>query len=71
MLKDASRRQDIPLFEDAENAQELPPPIPGDFRAPLSVTAERGGRSFTKSVPLGADSVFGCHKITSVALTSL
>ena len=23
---DSSRRQDIPMFEDAENAQELPPP---------------------------------------------
>jgi hypothetical protein len=26
MWADARRREDIPLFEDAENAQELPPP---------------------------------------------
>ncbi|KAI9444179.1 hypothetical protein H4582DRAFT_1067846 [Lactarius indigo] len=32
--EDARRRQDIPLFEDVENAQELPPPItPASDRA--------------------------------------
>ncbi|KAI9458950.1 hypothetical protein BJY52DRAFT_407774 [Lactarius psammicola] len=39
MWEDARRRQDIPLFEDAENAQELPPPITptlvGEFQEPL------------------------------------
>ena len=27
MWEDVRRREDIPLFEDTENAQELPPPI--------------------------------------------
>ncbi len=59
MLEDARLWQDIPLFEDAENAQELPPPITptlvGEFQEPLW-GGQLGGRSFTKSVPLGADS---------------
>ncbi len=63
MWEDARRRQDIPLFEDAENAQELPSPITPTldlelqvppFLAPLVI--QHGGYSFTKSVPLGADS---------------
>jgi len=71
-LEDARRRQDISLFEDAENTQELPPSIPptlvGDFGEPgPPAVGRRGGRSFTKSVSLGADSVFdyvGCVDFT-------
>ncbi|SRR6266571_501293 len=57
--EDERRRQDISLFEDAENTLELPRPITPtldlEFQAPLFV-AQLGGYSFTKSVPLGADS---------------
>jgi hypothetical protein len=46
MWEDVRRRGDIPLFEDAENAQELPPPIaPTD----LELQRQRIGRySFAK-----------------------
>ncbi len=54
------------LFEDAENAQELT--LVGDFGEPgPPAVGRRGGRSFTKSVSLGADSVFdyvGCVDFT-------
>jgi len=43
-MSDERRRRDIPLFEDEENSQELPPPIPptlaGDFEEPLHVVEE-------------------------------
>ncbi|KAH8984937.1 hypothetical protein EDB92DRAFT_2032795 [Lactarius akahatsu] len=59
MWQDARHRQDIPLFKDEENARELPPPITptliGEFQEQL-LAAQPGGRSFTTSVPLGADS---------------
>jgi hypothetical protein len=80
---DARRREDVTLFEDAESAQELPPPPiqptwDPEFEVPPWV-GQDGGCSFTKSVPLGAD----CHfvwetlgetrlsAIPWVALTSL
>ncbi|KAH9000897.1 hypothetical protein EDB86DRAFT_3133123 [Lactarius hatsudake] len=58
--EDARRRQDIPLFEDAENAQELPSPITPtldqEFQVPPWI--ERLGEySFTEIVPLGTDFV--------------
>jgi len=59
--EDARRRQDIPLFEDVENIQELPRPITPTLDLEFVVTlwmARRGGYSFTKSVPLGAEFVF-------------
>jgi hypothetical protein len=56
---DARRREDIPLFEDAENAQELPPPpnppmLDLEFEVPPWLGLH-SGCSFTKSVPLGTD----------------
>lgn len=44
--EDARRRPDIPLFEDAENAQELPPPEPTLNREIQELWA--GGYSFAK-----------------------
>ena len=52
--RDAGRRDDIPLFEDAENAEELPPPITPTLDPELAL-CERG-YSFVRSVPLDADS---------------
>ena len=56
---DARRREDIPLIEDAENAQELPPPpiIPSldlEFEVP-PWTGLHSGYSFTRSVLLSTD----------------
>ncbi|KAH9059599.1 hypothetical protein EDB87DRAFT_1563124 [Lactarius vividus] len=49
--EDARRRQDIPLFEDVENAQELPPPITPTSDRGFQVPpwfGRLGGYSFTK-----------------------
>jgi hypothetical protein len=59
--EDARHREDTPLFEDAENAQELPPPITptlDQWQELQALWAGAGRReySFTRSVPLGADS---------------
>ena len=56
---DARRREDITLFEDAENSEELPPPpIPPILDIEYEALVMHGldsGCSFTKLVPLGAD----------------
>ncbi|KAH9038563.1 hypothetical protein EDB85DRAFT_429957 [Lactarius pseudohatsudake] len=72
-------RQDIPLFEDVENAQELSRPITPPLDPDFQVTpwiVEHGGYPFTKSVLLcvDCDTVFVCckpllRKIPWVALT--
>jgi hypothetical protein len=79
---DSSRRQDIPMFEDADNSQELPPPITPisdlDFVIMEHWSRQESGYSFTKSVSLGADSDISCSSggkprlaMLSVALTLL
>jgi hypothetical protein len=84
---DYKRRQDIPLFEDAENAQELPSPpttpvLDPAFEVPPIMgiwVGQHGGYFFTKPVPLRADFVTLCsfcgkarlRAIPWVALTSL
>ena len=49
MLEDARRRRDVPLFEDVENAQELPPPMPLTIVEGFGeVVGQGGGCSSTK-----------------------
>jgi hypothetical protein len=75
--EDVRRRPDIPLFEDAENAQELPPPIASTLsREFQGLWARRfGGYSFAKWVPLALTQTSFCRKalreIPWVALTLL
>lgn len=50
---DSSRRQDIPMFEDAANAQDLPPPITPIHDIDIVVMEHwngQGGYSFTRLV---------------------
>jgi hypothetical protein len=60
--EDRRRREDIPIFEDAEKALKLPPPpmeVPSldrEFGIPLWI-GKHGGYSIMTSVPLGADCV--------------
>jgi hypothetical protein len=55
MWEDVRRRGDIPLFEDAENAPELPPPIaPTD----LELQRQRIGRYSFASMGAGSNIVF-------------
>ena len=61
--QDSTRRQNIPLFEDAENVQGLPPPITPIFDADLKALLKFGqqqwessGYTFNKWVLLSADS---------------
>ena len=69
--EDARRREDVPLFEDAENAQELPPPV--------TLTLDQALGGGYGSTPLDADSDALCSfcrqtrsiEILWVALTSL
>ena len=78
---DSRRRQDIPLFEDAENDQEAPPPTTSysDVLEPAILGHWIGGYPFIKLVPLsvGSDTcAFICGKaglraIPWVALTLL
>ena len=54
--EDARRREDIPLFEDAENAQELSLPTSPTLDQELqALWAIRRVYSFTGSLPLGTD----------------
>ncbi|KAH9017135.1 hypothetical protein EDB83DRAFT_192974 [Lactarius deliciosus] len=56
--EDGRRRQDVPLFEDQENAQELSRPITPPFDLDFQMSpwiVQRSGYSFTKLVPLGVD----------------
>jgi hypothetical protein len=55
--EDSSRRENIPLFEDAENVQELPPPITPIVDVNFNTLVRRGqqerefsGYSFTMGV---------------------
>ncbi|KAH9174792.1 hypothetical protein EDB89DRAFT_472183 [Lactarius sanguifluus] len=76
--EDARRRQDIPMFEDAESDEELII-TSGEFQGPPIQAPQIGGRSFTKSVPLSTDSYTLCSfcrktrmsEIPWVALTLL
>ena len=53
--EDATLRENIPLFEDAENAQDLPPPhITPALNIDYEMPPEECGYSFTKWVSLGA-----------------
>ncbi|KAI9444181.1 hypothetical protein H4582DRAFT_2071752 [Lactarius indigo] len=56
--EDARRRQDIPLYEDAENAQELPPPITPNLDLEFQVTLW-----MARHAPVEKDSV-GCIDFT-------
>ncbi|KAF8271202.1 hypothetical protein EI94DRAFT_1797375 [Lactarius quietus] len=51
-MLDERRRRDVPLFEDVQNTQELPPPIPpalvGEYEEPpLVMEGERACIDFT------------------------
>ena len=52
---DATRREDIPLIEDAENALGILSALIPSTLNPQVPLEEYGGCSFTTSVPLSAD----------------